>query len=87
MIRDPSHRVGDPIICLLDLILLGFYIPRYLFRWADFNMPTAEFKTAKYKFLKLGTFGGREIVLHAPKTHSNDHIAYHHDRLIIRRPS
>ena len=56
-----------------ERLLLGFYIPRYLFRWADFNMPTAEFKTAKYKFRKLGTFAGREIVLHAPKPHSNDH--------------
>ena len=57
----------------MSLLLSGFYIPHYLFRRADFKMPTAEFKTAKYKFRKLGTFGGREIVLHAPQRHSNDH--------------
>ena len=54
-------------------MLLGVYIPRYLFRGADFNAPAAEFETAKYKLRRLGTSGGREIVLRAPKRQSNYH--------------
>ena len=36
-------------------------------------VPSPKLKMRNIEFRILGTFGGHEIVLHAPKQHSNDH--------------
>ena len=53
------------IICLyLDVCFLAGHFQ---------IVPSPKFKMRNIEFRILGTFGGREIVPHVPKRHSNDH--------------